>query len=301
LADQIRPACTASIECKEESVDIDRKEIIESLGGEAAVKRMDHEARADALEDFLAERLEAVQAARRPGQTYPTVADHEARIDQRGYRRGVGRLLVHEHSYMILEPDNSELTVPRLAPMPEKPTLIDFFNHRITPAAHMLQSASLAKRRGASEEIILACLLHDVGQCLMKSDHGWWSAQIIEPYVSERVVFAVKYHQALRFYPDPAVGYEYPEGYFRIFGVDYVPPPYIKAAYGYARNHKWYMDARLVTLNDLYAFDPNVQVSIDEFTDIVGRHFRQPKDGLGYDNSPVAHMWRTMINPDAPL
>ena len=280
---------------------IDRKEVIESLGGEAAVKSMDHEARADALEEFLAERLEAVMAARKPGQAYPTIADHEARIDQRGYRRGVGRLLVHEHGYKILDPDDSKLTVPRLEPMPDKPTLIDFFKHRITPAAHMLQSASLAKRRGASEEIILACLLHDTGQSLMKTDHGWWSAQIIEPYVAERVVFAVKYHQALRFYPDPAAGYEYPESYFQIFGVDYVPPPHIKAAYEYARNHKWYMDARLVTLNDLYAFDPNVHVSIDEFADVIARHFRQPKEGLGYDNSPVAHMWRTMINPDAPL
>ena len=280
---------------------IDRKEVIESLGGEAAVKSMDHETRADALEEFLAERLEAVMAARKPGTVYPTVADHEARIDQRGYRRGVGRLLVHEHGYKILDPDDSKLTVPRLEPMPDKPTLIDFFKHRITPAAHMLQSASLAKRRGASEEIILACLLHDTGQSLMKTDHGWWSAQIIEPYVAERVVFAVKYHQALRFYPDPAAGYEYPESYFQIFGVDYVPPPHIKAAYEYARNHKWYMDARLVTLNDLYAFDPNVHVSIDEFADVIARHFRQPKEGLGYDNSPVAHMWRTMINPDAPL
>jgi hypothetical protein len=30
---------------------------------------------------------------------------------------------------------------------------------------------------------------------------------------------------------------------------------------------------------------------------VIGRHFRQPKDGLGFDNSPVAHMWRTMISP----
>ncbi len=34
-------------------MEIDRKELIASLGGEAAVKSMDHEARADALEDFL--------------------------------------------------------------------------------------------------------------------------------------------------------------------------------------------------------------------------------------------------------
>jgi hypothetical protein len=282
-------------------MEIDRKDVIASLGGEAAVKSMDHETRADALEEFLAARLEAVVAARQTGKAYPTVAEHEARIDKRGYRRGVGRLFLHEHSNKNPDADESKLRVPRLKPMPAKPTLVDFFNYRFTSVAHLLQSAGLARRRGASEEIILACLLHDAGQGLMKTDHGWWGAQIIEPYVSERVTFAVRYHQALRFYPDPAAGYEYPESYYQTFGIDYEPQPHIKAAYEYARNHKWYMDARLVTLNDLYAFDPNVHVSIDEFADIIGRHFRQPEEGLGCDDTPVSHMWRTMINPDAPL
>jgi hypothetical protein len=282
-------------------MEIDRKELIARLGGEAVVKNMGHEARADAFEDFLLSKLDAAIAARPGAKTWPTVADHERQIDKRGYRRGVGRLFLHEHSNKNPDADERNLTVPRLKPMPAKPTLIDFLNYRFIPAAHLLQSAALAKRRGASEEIILACLLHDAGQGLMKTDHGWWGAQIIEPYVSERVVFAVKYHQALRFYPDPAVGYEYPEMYYQTFGVDYVPLPHIQAAYEYARNHKWYMDARLVTLNDLYAFDPNVHVEADEFTDIIGRHFRQPAEGLGYDDTPVSHMWRTMINPDAPL
>jgi hypothetical protein len=282
-------------------MEIDRKELIASLGGEAAVKSMDHEARADAFEDFLSSKLDAAIAARQAPKNYPTVAELESRIDKRGYRRGVGRLFLHERSNKNPYADESKLTVPRLKPMPEKPTLADFFNYRFIPAAHLLQSAALAKKRGASEEIILACLLHDAGQGLMTTDHGWWGAQIIEPYVSERVTFAVKYHQALRFYPDPEAGYEYPESYYQTFGVDYVPQPHVRAAYEYARNHKWYMDARLVTTNDLYAFDPNVEVSVDEFTDIIGRHFRQPAEGLGYDDTPVSHMWRTMINPDAPL
>ena len=61
------------------------------------------------------------------------------------------------------------------------------------------------------------------------------------------------------------------------------------------------MTSRLITLNDLYAFDPNVQVKPEEFEDIVGRHFKQPPEGLGNDSSSVAHMWRTIANPDAPL
>src|SRR5260370_1049623 len=59
------------------------------------------------------------------------------------------------------------------------------------------------------------------------------------PYTTLFRSFAVRYHQALRFYPDPAAGYEYPESYYQTFGVDYVPLPHIRAAYEYARNHKW--------------------------------------------------------------
>ncbi len=57
------------------------------------------------------------------------------------------------------------------------------------------------------------------------------------------------------------------------------------------------MSARLITLNDLYAFDPDTTVDLDEFTDIIGRHFRQPKEGLGFDDSPASHMWRTINWP----
>ena len=38
-----------------------------------------------------------------------------------------------------------------------------------------------------------------------------------------------------------------------------------------------------------------------QFVDVIGRHFKQPKEGLGFDNSAVAHMWRSIAKPDAPL
>ncbi len=93
------------------------------------------------------------------------------------------------------------------------------------------------------------------------------------------------------------MGYEYPELYIQYFGDEYEPDDYIKAAYEKARRHKWYMTARIITVHDIYSFDPNAKVSWDPFIDIIGRNFRQPAEGLGYDNSPVAHMWRTMIRP----
>ena len=62
------------------------------------------------------------------------------------------------------------------------------------------------------------------------------------------------------------------------------------------------MEARLITTNDQYAFDANApEITIDQFEDIIGRQFKQPKEGLGYDGSPVAHMWRTILNPNRPL
>jgi hypothetical protein len=51
-------------------------------------------------------------------------------------------------------------------------------------------------------------------------------------------------------------------------------------------------------VNDVYSFDPNAKVNLDDFVDIVGRNFRQPEEGLGLDNSPSAHMWRTMMWPN---
>ena len=267
-------------------MEIDRRAFLTALGTVGAIEAMSPEALADALEHHMMEELDQAVGASASATA----------------RRGAGGLFVPRRgTFGSQESGGAPPTLKVLEPMPEKPTLVDFFNLRFAPANHVLQSAARAMKTGMSEETILACLLHDVVLNLIKVDHGWWGAQMLEPYVAEKVSWAIRYHQALRFYPDPAVGYEYPELYNRIFGKDYVPQPHVKQAYDYARNHKWYMEARMITVNDLYAFDPNAKVSLDPFIDIIGRHFKQPKEGLGFDNSPVAHMWRTMIYPDNPL
>ena len=258
---------------------IDRRAFLGALGTAAAISAMPSETLADALEHHMMETL-----------------DEQTTANELKVRRGAGFLFGGP------SPSGRPLPIiPNLEPMPERPTLADFFKYRFAPATHVLQSATHAMKAGEKEETVLACLLHDVVLNLIKVDHGWWGAQMLAPYVSEKISWAIRCHQALRFYPDPSVGYEYPEMYNRIFGKDYAPPPYIKKAYDEARNHKWYMEARMITVHDLYSFDPNMKVSLDPFIDIIGRHFKQPKEGLGYDNSPVAHMWRTMIFPDCPL
>jgi hypothetical protein len=187
---------------------------------------------------------------------------------------------------------------PRLPKMPEKPTLMDFFKYRFGPANHLLQSARHAVKAGLGEKLVLACLLHDIGVIgFIRADHGYWGAQMVEPYVDEEVAWAIRAHQALRFYPDESAGYSYPETYIKNFGADYRPDPYIEEEYKRARNHKWYMTARMICVHDIYSFDPNVHVELEEFEDVIGRNFRQPEEGLGFDNSPSSHMWRTLNRP----
>lgn len=188
---------------------------------------------------------------------------------------------------------------PRLPPMPDAPTLLDFFNLRLSPAhQHLLQSARLAQKNGLPEKMVLACLLHDIAVVgFIRADHGYWGAQLIEPYVDEEVSWAIRAHQVIKFFPDQENGYEYPESYRVMFGEDYTPPPYVVAEYERARKHRWYGSALTICVNDEYSFDPSVEASVEEFEDLIGRHFRQPREGLGNDNSPSAHMWRTLRRP----
>jgi len=63
--------------------------------------------------------------------------------------------------------------------------------------------------------------------------------------------------------------------------------------------HEWYMTSRYVTLYDIYFFDDlDKPVAIEDFDEVIARTFRQPEEGLGFDGSPSAHMWRTMIWPN---
>jgi hypothetical protein len=201
-----------------------------------------------------------------------------------------------QHGAVFMMGDN-----PALPRMPEKPTLLDFFRLRFGAISrrHHFLSAKLALEAGQDEKVIIACFLHDISNgALVRCDHGYWSAQLIAPYVSEEVAWAVQFHQPLRYFADPSVGYEYPEAYRRYFGADYQPPEYIRRAHEEARAHRWYMTSRLLTMFDKYAFEPGPEIDPRMFEDIIGRNFRQPKEGLGFDGSPVAHMWRSMIWPN---
>jgi hypothetical protein len=87
-------------------MEIDKSAFIASLGGTAAADSMNPEAKADALEDFMMKGLNehkfglALKGLNEPGIVldasgkYPTMAEVEAQIETRSYRRGVGNLFL---------------------------------------------------------------------------------------------------------------------------------------------------------------------------------------------------------------
>ena len=173
-------------------MEVDRRAFIASLGGTAAVSLMDHEAKAEALEHWMEERLDEAVAQ----QGGP------AEVPQRRRTRSADRdpQLSTRRRQPVRQPRGGMMK--KLPPIPKNATLKDFFELRFMPANHVLQSATRALKTGMSEEVVLACLLHDVVLALIKVDHGWWGAQLFEPYIPEKSTFAIRYHQALRFYPD---------------------------------------------------------------------------------------------------
>jgi predicted HD phosphohydrolase len=83
---------------------------------------------------------------------------------------------------------------------------------RVTELAHALQCAGLAAGAGGDEQMILACLVHDVGRYAVAQEeisdtlvesgprpgkvrgHHEAGADLVAPYVPERVAFLVRAH-----------------------------------------------------------------------------------------------------------
>jgi len=60
---------------------------------------------------------------------------------------------------------------------------------------HCLQTATLAERAGADDEVVFASLMHDVGKAITVANHGAISAEMIKPYVRDDVYQMIRVHQ----------------------------------------------------------------------------------------------------------
>ncbi len=127
---------------------------------------------------------------------------------------------------------------------------------------HGLQSATRALRDGASEEMVVAALCHDIGHVISNENHGAIAAEIIKPFVSHETYQIVRTHQ------DFQARY-----YNEMIGRD----PEIRRHHA---NEPWYEAAcRFSEEWDGRSFDPNFDtLPLSHFEPMLERIFGQPTE-----------------------
>ena len=118
---------------------------------------------------------------------------------------------------------------------------------------HSLQTATLAERAGADEEMVFASLLHDIGKAVSVPNHPEIAAAIIKPYVRPDVHEAIKAHQDFQ-----------GRHYYHHFGGD----PNARRRYEGA---PWFaLAAQFADEWDQIAFDPDYDtLKLDHFEPLV--------------------------------
>ena len=72
--------------------------------------------------------------------------------------------------------------------------------YQVSRLEHSLQSATRALQDKAKEEMIVATLLHDIGDELAPLNHAEYAAAVIKPYVSEKTHWIVEKHGEFQMY-----------------------------------------------------------------------------------------------------
>ena len=133
--------------------------------------------------------------------------------------------------------------------------------YKVTRLGHSLQSATLAYRDGADEEMVVAALFHDIGDMLAPSNHSDFAAAVLRPYVSEKTHWIVKHHGVFQMYY-----------YAHHLGGD-------RDARDRFKDHPWYADCEYFCHNyDQNAFDPDYDtLPLEFFEPMVRRVFASSK------------------------
>ena len=133
--------------------------------------------------------------------------------------------------------------------------------YQITRLEHSLQAATRAYKNGESEEMVVATLLHDIGDDLAPMNHSQYAASIIRPYVSEKTYWIILHHGLFQTYYSA-----------HHLGGD-------RNARDKFKNHKYYQDTvDFCEKYDQSSFDPNYKsMSLKEFEPMVKKIFdRKP-------------------------
>jgi predicted HD phosphohydrolase len=118
---------------------------------------------------------------------------------------------------------------------------------------HALQTATMARRANAADDVVLAALCHDVGKVISIPNHAAIAAEMLKPYVSREAYQVLRTHQEFQ-----------GRHYFEHFGAS----PTLRDKY---RQEPWFALAEQFTDEwDQAAFDPAYPVlPLAEFEPLV--------------------------------
>ena len=72
--------------------------------------------------------------------------------------------------------------------------------YKVSRLEHSLQSATRAFNDKADEEMIVATLLHDIGDELAPMNHSEYAAAVLKPYVSKKTHWIIEKHGEFQMY-----------------------------------------------------------------------------------------------------
>ena len=72
--------------------------------------------------------------------------------------------------------------------------------YKVSRLEHSLQSATRALQEKANDEMVVATLLHDIGDELAFHNHSEFAAAVLKPYVSENTHWIVEKHGIFQMY-----------------------------------------------------------------------------------------------------
>ena len=72
--------------------------------------------------------------------------------------------------------------------------------YQVSRLEHSLQSATRALKADEDEEMVVAALLHDIGDELAPMNHSEYAASILKPYVSEKTHWIIEKHGEFQAY-----------------------------------------------------------------------------------------------------
>ena len=72
--------------------------------------------------------------------------------------------------------------------------------YKISRLEHSLQTATRAFNDKADEEMIVAALLHDIGDELAPLNHSEYAAAVLKPYVSKKTHWIIEKHGEFQMY-----------------------------------------------------------------------------------------------------